>query len=173
MSQTVETDPISLCLGCIDEEHLLRHKGRMWVSGSTIIAVAIAGVTNFIIRIPATGAGGYETHIRYMVQSSGETNVDVYENPTVTVAGNARAPLNADRDSAAATAITCFSESTIGANGTYLESHIIGSAGGRVGGVARGLEEWIGDVDEDDLLVVTTRANNLDITVTWRFYEEL
>ena len=172
MSQTLRTDPRSGAAVTLDWHEELVHHERMWHSSSTRIVVAIAGVTNFLLMVPAVVGGGAATHFWYRVESTGQVSADLYENPTITVNGNARPPVNVDRESAAATTVTCFSESTIGANGTYLTSRVSGAAKGKVGGVAESASAWHGSVNEDYLLVVTTYANDIEIVVTWRFHEE-
>lgn len=172
MSQTLKTDAESGAAVTLDWLDSLVHDGRVFTSGSTVIMVAAAGITNFLLRIPAAVAGGVPTHFWYRIKTSGETHVDLYEDPTVTVDGNARPPINVNRNSAAVTAVTCFSESTIGVDGTYLDSHVVGSAGGKMGGSATARVSWHGLVGEEYLLVVETLAANLEISVTWRFFEE-
>lgn len=173
MSQTHRTDTESGALVTLNWHDELVHNERMWHSASTRIVVAIAGTTNFLLRIPAAVADGYATHFWYRIESTGQISADLYENPTITLVGNARPPVNVNRESAETTAVTCFSESTIGVNGTYLTSRVFGAAKGKAGGVAESGSAWHGSVDEDYLLVVTTHANDIEICVTWRFHEEI
>jgi hypothetical protein len=142
----------------------------MWLSSTPVLAIAAAGVTNFLL-LNSTN----ECHFVWAVEADKRTTVTLYENPTITVNGAARVPVNTHRDSAAATAVTCFSGSTVTANGTFLEAGLLGDAagGGASGGETRALGEWIGTASEDYLLVVTTTAVNTNLVVKWRFYEEL
>lgn len=168
MSQTAETDFVTECQGAIDEEHLLLHKERIWVSGSTVIGVAAAGITNFLLRVPAV----IHAHFTYRVESNMEVAINLYEGPTITNVTDARPPLNAHRGSLEVTAVLCYSESVIGVDGTYMDSRMIGAAGRSTGGASRSINEWVGEPSEDYLLTVETFAVNGRICVTWRFYEE-
>lgn len=172
MSQTAKTDSESGALVTLEWHDELVHNGRMWHSSSTNIPVAIAGVTDFILRIDPDG---YHTHFWYRVESTGETHIDLYEDPAITVDGNARIPQNVNRVfyGVAVTTVTCFSGCTTGALGRYLSTRLIGAGGGKVGGVADSASAWHGQVGEEYLLRVTTLANNLNIAVTWRFHEEI
>jgi hypothetical protein len=164
------SDEVSSALASIRLEHLWIHNERMWSSSYPTTNIAGAGITNFIIRCDAN-----VVHFKWRVEVDKAALVDLYEDPTVTVAGVAMAVLNISRGSAAATAVTCFSGSTIGVNGTFLEPHILGdaAAGGKTGDLHRSASEWEGLANEDYLLVVTTLGANTRINVNWRFYEEL
>ena len=168
MSVTPRTDPDTGAEWDISVEHGMIHAGRMFSSCFITTNIAVAGVTNFLLR-----NGAQEVHFVYRVESDKQAIVNLYENPTVTVAGAGMAELNVNRNSANTTLVTCFSGSTIAANGTPLESHILGTAaaGGSFGGEGRAAEEWEGLVSEDYLVAVQTLGVNTRINLCWRWYE--
>lgn len=169
MSQYIRTDPILGGVHVVTSLHEMVHEDRIFHSSTPVLAIAAASVQNFLFRNAAK-----EAHLVWEVTSSKEVHISLYEGPTVTVAGTARAPMNADRDGANTTAVTVFSQSTIAANGTFLEAKVLGSAtaGGQIGGETRGLGEWIARASEDYLLVLDVQAVNTNVAVNWRFYEE-
>ena len=169
MSQITRTDAVNGALVTEDWHNELVHLERVWVSGSTVIAVAAAGDTDFLLRVPDDGT---HTPFTYKVTCTGQMDVVLYEEPGITAVGNARPPLNVYRGSAAVTGVLCYSESNIAAVGTYLDSQVAGAGGGKIGGKAEANAEWHGEVGYDYLVRVTTFAVNQRVTVTWRFHEE-
>ncbi len=166
----VKVDPLVGAAWAIEAEHGLIHAGRMFSASFPTTNIAGAGVTNFLLRPDAS-----ETHFRWRVESDKLAFVDVYEDPTVTLDGAPVEVLNVNRDSLLATGVLCFSGATIAVDGTLLDPHILGDAGGGggMGDTHKGVVEWAGNAALDYLWVVTTLGVNTRINWNVRFYEVL
>ena len=166
----MQVDPVTGSQFSVDVWHALIHAERLWHSPSGLVNVAASGDYYFLLRNSTN-----VSHARYTVDVNKECIVYLYENPTVTDAGTGVGEVNRDRESTATTGVTCFIGSTIAADGTLLDNHILGSAagGGAYGDNLNTELEWNFKASEDYIVKVTVLNNDTDITFSWTWYEEL
>lgn len=155
----------------IDIVHNYVHGGSHFVWSHTDSDVDIAGPKYVRITAPDT-AIRVHLIIEVDIGVSGGL-VELYENPTITAAGTAGTPYNSNRNSVGAATATVFYDTTTSADGTMLDSRILGSSGGaaRFGGEASTRNEWVLKQNEDYLVKFTASADNTGYSISFSWYE--
>jgi len=123
----------------------LIEQGKLWIAQHLFAAIG-AGVSKFV-HVKTGDAPALRVFMDYSVSALFETDVYLYENPTLTGDGTPLTKYNMRRDYAGNPAFAqVFHTPTISANGTQLDLHKVPEAGqtaGLVSGVYDPDREWI------------------------------
>ena len=159
----------SNCLNVIEFEHQQIHEGKHYV---TSIATPELDTASYYVRI-ATPDTSTRIHMVFEVSTNVGTKIEIFENPTVDVAGTAYTPLNNDRNSANVSALTITYGDTSTADGTLIHGEMIGSSGGptRIGGSGGRDCEFILKQNEEYFIKVTTLVNDGFCYINLSWYE--
>ncbi|MFA5584609.1 MAG: hypothetical protein WDA09_10385 [Bacteriovoracaceae bacterium] len=105
-----------------------------------------------------------------MCRSTGEANIEIYEDPTITDNGTEQTPVNRNRKSTNTAGLDVFLTPTASDNGNLLMQEHFG-AGQFGGGEVRGANEFVLKDTKKYLIVVTSEAASNDVTVVLDWYE--
>jgi len=155
----------------IDHAHHEIHEGDSFFVTDIATGVNNAAPKVYIATTPNTTK---YAHILYELWSSAAGLWELYENPTITLAGSAMTEFNHDRNSGTAATVAWTEDATIGAAGTLLMAWRTGGTGlgntGLAGATTRG-DELILKKNEDYLLRFTPDGNGVTCIVYSTWYE--
>ena len=170
-------DDISGSLQIIAFAHHEIHEGDSFVATADA-TLATDGTIVLSFRTPDTAKW---SHMTLLARSSGEANVQLVENPTVTLSAGASHPaFNRNRNSATVTTLSDSSTAawvpgsiTLGgtqSGGTMIYEEHFG-AGQTRGGATAGRNEFVLKQDEEYAIILTSEANANDCELILDWYE--
>lgn len=155
----------------IDIVHHEVHKGNGYTYPFVDDDVDIATPKYILIRTPDTAE---EQHLTISVGADGVAEAELFENPTVTLVGDARTPINRNRRSTNTSNILLYEDPTIGLDNTLLAHMDFGAAGQgmrKLTGEASTRDEFILDRNEDYVIKITVAADNTHVNIQPDWYE--
>lgn len=167
----VEVDNIGPWLCTIDVGHHQTHEGDGFSCIHTDSTLADGETIVILLKNPAANY----PHLLWHATCPSAFTVALYENPTVSVAGDGTAVtlFNRNRNKTSITPLLAvYHTPTTTNNGTLLEQFYIGGGAQRAGGDNRATSEWVLKANEDYLLIITSRANGNSGAVVLDWYEE-
>jgi hypothetical protein len=148
-------------------EHHEAHQGNVY---SSVNNQSRDNGEKILLLVNTTNAE--HAHMMIELRSSGEANIEVWEDTSTSAAGTAMEETNHNRDSSNTASTSVFLTPTIASAGDKLDGLSAHTGSGqRIGGEARGAVEII--LDEDSLYLINgiSEANSNDMTITLRWYE--
>lgn len=149
-----KVDPNSGHLIVMSEIHARIHEGVMYSVDQVNAALADTLSLSFLISTSASKS----VHLRVLAAMGGDARLQLYENPTVTMAGSAITPINRNRFSSNVPAATITTGPTVSSDGTELLDIILPGGSGfylSPGSSSNAFEEYILKLEEDYLARVT------------------
>ena len=170
-------DDVSASLQAIDMTHQKIHKGVSFVS-TFEATLSTDGTISLSFRTPDTTQWA---HLTFFGRASGEANIMLIENPTITLeTGTLQPAFNRNRNSAN---VTTLSDSSTAAwtpgnitldatqsGGTVIYEEHFG-AGQTRGGATTGREEFMLKPNEEYVILLTSEANTNDCEIILDWYE--
>ena len=151
---------VSGALISMNLEHSKIHQGYGWNISIESPSIAAAASYYILFRVVSGVA-----HLRsYDVSvSEGPAIVRLFESPTITAVGTAVNIRNRNRAASDENGVDVYTEPTVTADGTRLETDFIPSDGNKSGGSAGSFyEEWV--LNQTDYILKITNNNNIAIT---------
>lgn len=170
-SLVAELDAVDSSQVTIDTAHHKVHEGEHYtVTDSATINSGAGNKKIWRFTTPNTA-----TRMHFVLSfSSNQPGVLTFnENPTLNAAGTGLTIFNSDRNSANATTLTAFKDTTLTGDGVSLTTVIIGTnaPATRIGGNTRTNAEFILKQNEDYVLMFTADLNATIIAMVVEFYE--
>lgn len=166
-------DPVnsSLLVG-LDFDHHQVHEGEsfQWTYGPA--ALANGASLDYRIVVGAVTATTRTPHLVIDIDSTVETWVYLYENPTTSSDGTAKVPLNRNRGSTATPNATFFEAPTVTGVGTLLTAYISGAGKSGGGAEPRGISEWVLKPSTVYLVRATAKTTGDNVAIRYQFYED-
>ena len=164
-------DGVDDSLVTIDLAHHKVHEGEYFTCSDS--ATINAGAANRKVWRFTTPDSAVRAHFMVVFYSDLAGVLTFAENPTLNAAGSALARLNNDRNSGGVAAVTAFKDTTLTAEGTILNTVIIGTDNPKtqIGGNARFSSEFILKQNEDYTLVFVASNNATTISMVAEWYE--
>lgn len=161
-----EMDNITYAGVVIDGAHHELHEGNMFeISGAATLASG--AVLNVLIDLTANTV---PPHFIFSFRSTGEMNVQLFEDVVVSANGVAIATINRNRLSNNLSQTKAYTAPTVIATGTLLTSAHLGS-GNNTGGESRANNEWVLAHGKKYLIRITSEAAGNDISYMHEYYE--
>ncbi|GAF98214.1 unnamed protein product, partial [marine sediment metagenome] len=137
---------------CIShEEHAVHEEDGFYAQ---IIDTTLASGATLIMLVTVPDSTP-QVHAKFGFNTAKEATLMIYENPDISSVGGAVTEWNRDRNSAVAATVVVTEKPAITANGTLMQSRLVGS-GGKVGGEMRNEVEWLLKTDEQYLIILTS-----------------
>lgn len=152
-----------------DYAHHENHSGNSY-SSTYNAELASGAATTFLINTPAGSTVG---HAVFLLRSSGESNLKIYEFSTISNVGTALQETQHNRNSSNTASIEITRAPTVTGLGNSLdgfEAHV--GAGQQRGGEARGIFELILKAETLYIANAVSEAANNDVTLGMAWYED-
>lgn len=165
---TAHIEPTSQGLTVSRALHKRIENSNQWLTSYLWGDVAAAGDVYLLLKV----AAGANAHISITIMTEAKAYWWLYETPDINTEGTAVDRINVNRQTATASTMTVFRDTTVNALGTLLETGMLGSPGkwGDIGGSAPTAGYWLLKKSTNYLI----RIDNLDeavkdlaVNVTW------
>jgi hypothetical protein len=155
----------------LDVAHYEIHYGGMFHAEHTVAVVGNNAAVDMLFR-----TGDVADHTIFEVAVGGQSTVQLWESPTISVTGTAVPSWNMNREITRTANTLIYHTPTITATGAITLVNRIIPAGAtaqtRVGGQSSKGVEWVLAPETDYLLRITnTSGGNIPISVVWEWYE--
>jgi hypothetical protein len=161
------TDDVTGAIETIDYPHHEAHEGNLFLVWHKA-DVTGGGTMTILVKVPA----GVTAHTIFSVITESETDLGLYEGPTVSNDGTSLTAYNHKRSSTDTGDVTAFHTPTVSVNGTQIDGRHWGSGRG-VGGEGRSSEEWLLAPSTNYLVIMTNAtAQNNYISFWANWYEK-
>lgn len=154
----------------IDLPHHKIHEESHYFWSDYDADVDTGGPKYWRLTTPATG----RVHLVWSIQASLNGLLQIYENPTISGAGTAKAAFNSDRNSTETSTVTHYYDSTTSADGTLLKTFSLGSDGanpvGADGGDSEHTTEMILKASEDYIFKFTAGTDDSRVSLNLEYY---
>ena len=165
-------DSVHRAFMTIGIEHAEIHLGHRYKYAFVDTDVDIAAPKYILIRTPDSDI---EQHFTVSVGSSGTAHAELFENPTVTVDGTPRTPINRNRRSTNMSAVLLFEDPTVTVDGLRLAHMDLGGAAvgqTRITGQESTRDEYVLDRAEEYIVKITVDADNTHVNISVDWYED-
>jgi len=161
-----EMDNLTYAGIVIDGAHHELHEGNMFeISGAATLASG--AILNILIDLTNNTV---PAHIIFSFRSTGEMNVQLFEDVVVSANGVAISAINRNRLSANISQLKAYTAPTITNTGSLLTTAHFGN-GNNIGGESRANNEWILAHGKKYLIRITSEAAGNDISYMHEYYE--
>ncbi len=150
----------------IDHTHEELHEGNHFVS----TYAATKNNAETILLLVTTPDNTAVAHLITKLISSGECNIVISENPTISNAGTGLTEINRNRNSSKAAGTVITHTPTVSDAGTVIYTEHQG-AGQQRGADVRGENEFVLKQNEQYLITITSEAASNDLSVILDWYE--
>jgi len=162
-----ELDPTGYTVN-IGVGHHKIHEGELFEASEYDGDVNIAVPKEYLLQTPA---GTSYAHLVFIVEASGETKVEFFEDAVITASGSEMEMINNDRNSANVGPVLAFGSASFSASGSCLVSRLMGGNQGavRIGGEKRN-QEHILKPSANYFLRLTVAADNTRVNTLFSIY---
>ena len=171
----IKNAQISAIVNVGEHEHSI-HEGRHFTALSED-NIAAAGVSNVIIRTPATASSVLQYHLIAYTSSDKALSAELREDVEISASGTVLEIHNSFRSSTIASELVCRRSATITASGTLLGKAFDGGGAGAqaIGGDIEGRDTWILKHGTVYLIRVVAASNDSEIEInpSWEETEHL